>query len=62
MSIERRLFVNSNELVFDNPVEEEKGEKGQGVYERHATEIQHTEEENGQCLGVYEFNIEYLSF
>ena len=47
MSIERRLFVNSDELVFDNPVEKQEGEEGQGVYERHATEIQHTEEENG---------------
>lgn len=62
MSIERRLFVNSDELVFDNPVEKQEGEEGQGVYERHATEIQHTEEENGQCLGVYEFNVEDLSF
>ena len=62
MSVERRFFVNSDELVFDNPVKEKKWEEGQGVYERHATKIQHTEEENGQCLGVDEFNVEYLSF
>ena len=62
MSIKWRFFVHPEKLVLGHPVEEEKGEEGQGVNQGHAAEVEHAEEKDSEGFSIQEFDVEDLPF